>query len=370
MKRVKIIYFLLAILCTFNISCRTVEAAEPHIEESIEEDQEKTVFKLSVKETFEGKAEPAQTYDYQGHTYKLEHADVEYVYDRRQTGETAEFTEYISLPENDTTLIPKEKTDGDIIYVLDESSLQLQITAYGDSEGTRIKEYSVEVPGLPDNDMKRLEKEIQKDGINYVLVDVEYTVTSSDENGIPTEYKALCKYEGAETYSVSIPIQWQTPARYVGYVTEKYVKNTVITATYSYTEEKEQILEQDIEQVKEEKTQGKGIRFKAIAAGTAGGILIVVAGYLICFTVPIYAAMIGRTGYKYVGRVRLKKKKDHYGAKVSSFITERAETNKYKIKIPGRILHNSEKEILEIECPDGSVLRPKLEKEVDFTILD
>lgn len=320
-----------------------------------------------IEETIEGEAEPEQTYEQDGRIYNLESSDVEYIYDRRPTGETIEITEMVSLPTEDVTLIPKEKTDGNIVYVLDESSLNLQVAEYGESEGTRQREYWVEIPDLPDNDMQHIETEMDKDGIHYVLTDVDYTVTDYDENGIPTRYTAKCKYEGAEPYTVSIPVRWQTPARYVGQEMEKYIRQTKIRATYSYFENAE--LPEPVLKT-EEKTENlleKKFPVTAIAVGTAGGVIIAVLGYFFVFTVPVYAVTAAGY-YKRVGRAKVRHRKNHYAARISGYVCERAETNDYKIKIPKRVLRRSDLEIFEINCPDGAILQPKLQQEVKFRI--
>lgn len=216
---------LVAVFIILGIS-KGVCAAQPSFH------AEKEGNRLMIEETRTGKAEPADTYEYQGQVYELESAETEFIYEKRPTGEEREFTEWISLPADDVTLIPGEKKKGEIVYILDESSLRLQAAEYRESEGTRKREYYTEITGLPDNDRKRLQTEIEEDGIQYVLADARYIVSEYDEDGLPLQYTALCRYEGAESFTVSVPVRWQTPARYTGYAVEEYVSKTIIKASY------------------------------------------------------------------------------------------------------------------------------------------
>lgn len=221
----------LAVMLTVLCVSGSVYAAHPFFH------TEKDGDRLMIEETRTGEAEAAKTYEYEGRIYELESAETEFIYEKRPTGEEIEFTEWISLPADDVTLIPKEKKRGDIVYTLDESSLKLQAVEYGESEGTRCKEYHTEITGLPDNDRKHLQRELEKDGIHYILTDARYVVSEYDEDGLPLQYTALCRYEGAEAFTVPIPARWQTPARYTGHVLEEYVSKTVIRAEYLCKEE-------------------------------------------------------------------------------------------------------------------------------------
>jgi len=216
----------LAVMLTVLCVSGSVYAAHPFFH------AEKDGDRLMIEETRTGEAEAAKTYEYEGRIYELESAETEFIYEKRPTGEEIEFTEWISLPADDVTLIPKEKKRGDIVYTLDESSLKLQAAEYGESEGTRCKEYHTEITGLPDNDRKHLQRELEKNGIRYILTDARYVVSEYDEDGLPLQYTALCRYEGAEAFTVPIPARWQTPARYIGHALEEYVSKTVIRAEY------------------------------------------------------------------------------------------------------------------------------------------
>ena len=138
------------------------------------------------------------------------------------------------------------------------------------------------------------------------------------------------------------------------------------------SEETEQEAEPEITSIQEEETPLGAPRtpLALILTGAVVGILLAVAvGYLYLYTAPVYGALYSG-GYKRIGRARLKRRGDRYEAALSERLTEKAETENYKIKISGYIQNRSGAGVLDIRCPDGSIITRKLKDEIVILVKD
>lgn len=365
-----------------------VLAAEYHVTQK--EAEEGQVYSLTYSQTYDGMVEDgdlARELEYDGKTYHLTSAEIEYGYGSYvQSNPEDSKTETILLNGNDITQIPKYKREGNMVYVLDESSIMIQVTGYTEDEGADVIRDTRIIEKLPDNDLNRIPMQIEKDGITCDLLYVTYNVTGTDKNGIANEYKAECFYGGLDEYTESFESSWQAVANYKGYSANRYIKASTVNYEYQYIEptieeepEEEELtaIEEPVpdepEDIPEPKPVQKLSKIIVAATGATAGIFLACVWYVFALTAPIYA-MTTMGVYKRIGRIRIKNKIRHdygtidYEARLTEFLAEKAEVPSYKIKVPERIRKRSTKGVLLIKCPNGDVISPKLQSEVTFTL--
>lgn len=293
------------------------------------------------------------------------------------------------------TQIPKYIVEDGVPYVLDESSIVVEVTDRSSSEGADVVTTSRKVENLPDNDLERIEKTITHDGIVCDLLYVMYEVTKEDEDLIPVEYSALCEYGGLDTYSKSYPSAWQATFWYDAYEVTKDLK-VLVEQKYEHTEG----TSEDMVKIIRGKDNGKDkdteeslpkpevrrFELKKIKPGEkeeekstmdyfvplAGGILGVglVLPFIIWFsilTAPLFALKKGKK-YRYIGQVRLKETESGYVAYLTERLVNKADLPVFKIKVPERVRRNSKEKILKVCCPEGKWITLVCGKEVGFTL--
>lgn len=339
-------------------------------------------------------------------------------------------TKTLILPAGEITSIPRYETDGNILYILDEDSLRLRTVSTGFAEGADMVTVTKIISGLPDNDLERIPMTEKQGEISCDLLSVSYKITEESKEGMPLKYEALCWYGGLSRYEEVYDAAWEASMTYTGHPIESGIQSTAVEYIYEYrdrpgaaengsgesertiggrrkedsaetnetpetedTEETELIGEETVpmaageeQELGQEPGQGRpeykniddedtplGSPGRAAAIAAAGipaaGLLAALLWYLHYFTAPIYAAMYSG-GYKRIGRIRLKRCKDHYAAVLTEYLTERAETGNYKIKISQYIQNRSRIGILDIQCPDGRTITRKLKDVVLFTVTD
>lgn len=370
-KMKKIQCGILICLCLCIVSSVQVQAYDIQIQET----DSGNIYTLTYEETVQGQVrdeELQETLEVDGQEYHLVSADITYQYKNyNESIRMGTISNTISISSNDTAQIPRYRLDGDTLYILDEQSIQLHPVGSSDETGADVVQIEKIYEGLPDNDMVRLPITVTQDNTTYSLQTVDYEATSYDTYGLPSTYRAVCTYAGLQTYNVSQTSAWEAVVSYQGYRTGEYIQSSYIQYVYEYVdakEEEEVPPEPEITITPEIPSEKKGNHGKVIAAAATGGAFIAVIGYVFLLTAPVYGALASGKGYKYIGRVRIKRKKDHYAAAMNNFLIEKAEVDNYKIKPPKRILKRSEIGVLEIKCPDGSTLYPNLQQEVTFTI--
>ena len=175
---------------------QTAYAAEYQITQ--EESDQGIIYELTYSETISGEVtedDLVQELEYDGLVYRLTGADIEYHYGAY--GERLperDMTETIPLSSDSTAQIPKYRNEGNTAYILDESSISVQVTGYTDETGAEPVETTVTLEDLPDNDLSRIPLTTEYDGLTCDLLYVTYTVTGTDDNGTPTSYRADCRY--------------------------------------------------------------------------------------------------------------------------------------------------------------------------------
>lgn len=347
-----------------------------------EDTEQGTVYELIYSETLSGEVteeDLAQELEYDGKLYHLTGADIEYHYgsygDRLPE---KDLTETIPLSSESTAQIPKYRTEGAMAYILDESSISVQVTGYTDETGTEPVETTVTLEDLPDNDLSRIPLTTEYDGLTCDLLYVTYTVTGTDENGTPDEYKADCRYGALKEYTESFPSSWQATVHYAAYEGEAFIRSSTINYQYEYIEipevqeeepevqEEEPVMEEEpVSEEPVEEPRTFPVVPVVVASGT--GVVLALVLYFLFLTAPIYA-LTAEGKYHFIGRIRMKHRKDCYEAKLTESLTDRAEVQSYKIKVPKKVQKQSTTGILRVKCPDGNVLTPKLREETTFTI--
>ncbi len=350
-----------------------VQAASYDIQES-ETDTER-VYTLSFEETKKGKIDEKdipEIYEYDGKEYHLVSADIEYSYVKKEDSTAiGKVTERYLIKPNEVKNIPKYVTVGNILYVLDECSVSIKPVETKETEGADVVTMTKSADDLPDNDLKRIPFSVEEGGISYKLLYVTYDVTDKDEYGIPTEYSAACHYAGLDTYKVSSDTAWEVAAGYTGYRSKEYVKNSEISYVYEFREELEpEIPEEKQEEpvliVSDEPKETKA-NILPIAAGAAGGVFLIVLAGVFFLTVPVYA-VLGTGEYKFIGRMRLRHRKDQYEGIFREGLSEKGEFGNFMIKIPERIRKRSSVEMVEIKCPDGRTIRKRMQEQILFSV--
>ncbi|MCI9383551.1 MAG: hypothetical protein HFI24_05015 [Lachnospiraceae bacterium] len=343
-------------------------------------------------------------------------------------------TKTVILPAGGVTAIPRYEVDGNVLYVLDEDSLSLRTVRTDSAEGAELVTVTKVIGGLPDNDLERIPMTEMEGDVSCELLYVSYKVTEESGEGMPLKYEALCWYGGLSKYKVDYDAAWEAVMTYTGHPIESSIQSPVVEYLYEYrnppvvngtgggeavrnvlpgqgtalaegeggqmeetgTEGTERVEDETVPMAAEDETgrepeeepEGEqdfgqfdiedeavplGLPGGAFAAGAAvvavAGLLAAVLWYVFFHTAPIYTALYSG-GYKRIGRIRLKYRKDHYVAVLSEFLTERAEIGKYKIKMSGYFRKRSRVGILDIECPDGRMITRKLKDVVLFSVIE
>lgn len=293
------------------------------------------------------------------------------------------------------TQIPKYIVENGTPYVLDESSIVVEVTGRSSSEGADVVTTSRKVENLPDNDLERIEKTITHNGTVCDLLYVMYEVTQEDEDRIPVAYSALCEYGGLDTYSKSYPSAWQATFWYDAYETVEGLE-VVTEQRYEHTEKATgdavKIVrgeESDKNKDKEEplpKPEEKRFELKKIKPGekeeeksTVDFLVLLVGGilgaglilpFIIWFsilTAPVFALKRGER-YRYIGQARMKKTESAYAAYMTEALVNRADIPVFKIKVPERVRKKVREGALQVRCPNGRWITLICGKEVGFTL--
>lgn len=307
----------------------------------------------------------------------------------------------IPLDSKETAQIPRYIVEEDAIYMLDESSIVVDETERGSTEGADVVKFSRKVEDLSDNDLERIEKTMVREGINYELLQVVYEVVKVDEYGIPISYSADCEYGGLKKFGISYPIAWQLTAWYdfsgmVGdgnTVTEleeyEFIsvpakgKTNKVEGTVSGGNGEANQIREDVEPVPEPAVKKLLIkpasgdrrkeRIKAedvippLAVTAGAGILLPLILWFGVVTAPLYA-LKEKKRYRYIGRIRLKKEDGMYTAYLTRRLAARAEIPVFMIKLSRKARKKSKAGMLQIHCPDKKRILLTVGKEVKFTV--
>lgn len=304
------------------------------------------------------------------------------------------------LTSGETRQIPGYIVEENTIYVLDESSIVVEETGRGSSEGADVVTFSEKVENLPDNDLERIEKEAVRQGISCELLSVLYEVAKEDQNGIPICYDAVCEYGGLKKYGVSYPTAWQMTAWYDFWGAADQETAVAVREEYEQThvpaEKKTARVEgtkrapaggQEAVQGREEplperaakkfrigpgpeedgrarnKIADTALPLAAAGAGTALPFII----WFSIVTAPLFARK--ETGkYRCIGRIRLKKEDGVYTAHLTKRLFAKAEIPVFLIRLPGRVRRRTKAGMLQVHCPDGKRILLTAGKEVHFTV--
>lgn len=293
------------------------------------------------------------------------------------------------------TQIPKYIVEDGTPYVLDESSIVVEVTGRSSSEGADVVTTSRKVENLPDNDLERIEKTITYNGTACDLLYVMYEVTKEDEDRIPVEYSALCEYGGLDTYSRSYPSAWQATFWYDAYETVEGLE-VVTEQRYGYTEKaagdtvkivrgeesdknkdneeslpKPEVKRYELKKIKpgEKEEEKSAVDFLVpLAGGILGaGLIFPFIIWFSILTAPVFALKKGER-YRYIGQARLKKTESTYAAYMTEALINRADIPVFKIKVPERVRKRVREGALQVCCPNGKRITLICGKEVGFTL--
>lgn len=307
-------------------------------------------------------------------------------------------TKKILLDSESVAQIPRYIREGGLTYMLDESSIEVEEIGRSSMEGARVVTKTWKVENLPDNDLERIEKTKKEDGRSWELLCVIYEVTKEDEDGIPTEYSALCEYGGLEKFGGSYPSKWQAVCRYNLYsilelpeLPAEYEEYTYVNTLREKTtaekvygdkhdgekaEEEEPLPEPEVKKYalkrispgakeKEEKYPDFPIVLAAIIVGAGLALPFIVWVFL--RTAPIFARK-EKKGYRRIGRIRLRKEEESLTAYLTERLVARADLPVFKIKLRKGIREKTEAGVLQICCPDGRRITLIAGREVRFTL--
>lgn len=356
----RFVFLGIALILLFGM---TAGAASYNVQET--ETGEKKNITLTYEETKEGKVEEediAKTLEYDGKEYRLISADIEYTFEESECTPVDTITRRIALSSDEIANIPRYIKSGDIMYVLNEGSVDIRATEFDTTQGADAVTLSKTITDLPDNDLERIPMTVKKNGIEYELLHVDYTVNDIDEQGVPTGYTAVCRYGALKNYDVSYEAGWEAIVTYTGYKAE-YISFSTIQYVYESVEPIEEI---QIDIPRETEEPEKHTNIAAAAASTAGGILFVALAGIFFLTVPVYA-VLGNGDYQYIGRMRLKKRKQQYEGTLKKSFLEKAESGDFMVKIPKRVQKRSNMGVFNIKCPDGTVLRKAMQDKIFFS---
>lgn len=306
----------------------------------------------------------------------------------------------IPLESGETAQVPRYIVEGKATYVLDESSIVVEETGRGSSEGADVVTFSREVEGLPDNDLTRIEKTMLYEGITCELLSVIYEVAKEDENGIPVRYSAVCEYGGLKKYSTSYPTAWQMTVWYdfceeVGETDEvtELVEYEYIYVPAERASEDGGSREREIGKPRTEKNEDpfsepekNKIQIRPIvgreekerkkiidipmplaAAAVGAGLTLPFIIWFSIATAPIFALKKERK-YRYIGQVRLKREEGRYTAYLTKRLLGRAGLPVFQIKLPGKVWKKAKMSVFQVHCPDGRKITLTAGKSVCFTV--
>lgn len=370
------------LIMTAMILCMAVTAhlsvlAAPSYRLNDEDTEEGVLHTLTFAQRYDGRiteSDLSTEMEYEGIVYELYEVEFSYQYGSYAQEKDGDIRiETYALPNGETAEIPKYIDDGDTVYVLNEESIVVTPTEYGQASGADAVYTTVEMQDLPDNDMDRIPVTVKKDGHEWELLYVDYTPASYDAYGAPSEYNAVCTYGRLSDYSVTHETAWEATVQYQGYQASNYVTATDAVITYAYLEaaeeEPEVIQETPIEtevpatepDVILEEPEKPGIP-TAVVIGTtaaAGGGIFILALYFF-LTVPLYA-MTAKGKYRRIGRIRLQKDKEYYAANISEQAVRKAQVPSFMIRVPGKV-----KRVMKINSQDGTNLVPVINHKVTF----
>lgn len=304
----------------------------------------------------------------------------------------------IPLNAETVTQIPKYIAEGEILYVLDETAITIEVTGYGSSEGADVVTTKRTVKDLSDNDLARIEKNINHGGISCKLLCVSYTVTGWDERGVPDRYTAVCEYGGLKKYSNSYAAEWTAAVRYDAYERKKLPEKEDIVYEYQYSDfwkeaapgmpEEEGLKNQ--EDVEEEKIpdepENKLMVRKTPYQDEKGAIwkylflpagIILLLGALCAMLYVLYAiladsvflfSMTRKGKYRYIGHIRLKEMDGNGLVSLTERMLAKAEILSFKMKIPEKVLRKIGTGMIMVQCPDGKAAVMILDREVSFDL--
>ncbi len=302
-------------------------------------------------------------------------------------------TKTLRLPAGQVTRIPRYEDAGEILYVLDESSIHIRVTGTKEAEGADVYTLTKTLTDLPDNDLERIPMTVSHQGNTCDLLYVIYTVTSWDAYELPETYEAVCCYGWLEKYWVSYDSEWEATLTYLGYPIGGRLTSTLAEYFYDYEELREHVLSKPQEPGKLRKIGGERVPGKkelyreeireeeiplgtpghlkapaiaAVAAAAAGTFLFLPVFF--CFlTVPLYEAL-HTGGYRWLGQVRIRRGEDCYEALLTEALVRKAKTSHFMIRISGYLQKHSPGGVLEIRCPSGIVITRRLKREVLFRL--
>lgn len=281
-------------------------------------------------------------------------------------------TRTIQLPAGQVTLIPRYEDAGEILYVLDESSIRIRATGTKEAEGADVCTFTKILTDLPDNDLERIPMTASHEGNSCDLLYVIYTVTAWDAYELPEIYQAVCCYGWLEKYWISYDSQWEADMTYLGYPVGGRITSTLVEYLYDYEELRESVLSrpQDPEKLRkmggnipsrkkelrreeigEEETPLGGLGYMKtpviIAAMAVSATAFVFLPVFFCLlTVPLYEVLY--TGnYRRLGRVRLRRGEDGYEAFLTEALMKKARTPNFMIRIPEYLQRQSPSGFLE-----------------------
>ncbi len=316
-------------------------------------------------------------------------------------------TKIIPLTSNETAQVPRYIVENGVAYVLDESSIVVEVTGNGSAEGADVVTFSKKVNDLSDNDLAGIEKETIIEGISCELLSAAYKVEEEDENGIPIRYIAVCEYGGLKKYSTSYPTAWRMTARYDLFETpqevvtvemqEEYESGDTVERRMSGEAENEETENGEAEnwevetgeeekalytnagdssfRIKPASEEEEDMRRKVVdglllplAAATAGvSVTVPFIVWVSMLTAPLFG-MKKEGEYHYIGRIRLKGENKMYAAYLTKRLLARAGIPVFYMKVPKRVWKNSKTGIVQIHCPGGKTAMATIGKAVHFTV--
>ena len=280
-------------------------------------------------------------------TYELIHVDYEENYG--EEGHRVTLTEQSVLSSEDTSQIPTRLERDGIIYYLVEDSISVDVSRTETREGITIEEKYVTY-SVPDNDIDRLQRQITNEaGEVLELISVDYVVTQSTADGVPTEYAANCRYAANVAYTEEIPVEWTATATYSGTRTEEVLEKVTATAQYSLIPVEEQ-----------------PFPYKGIAAAATGVILI--GAFFIFFLFrrrtdfKIYYQEYGSGKQILLGRTKAVKRENVWYVQIPQKITKSVDIN-FLILKPSNYLFKQAPKPVKVVSEKGFIFM-KLEKEM------
>lgn len=302
-------------------------------------------------------------------------------------------TKVIPLSDGEVRQVPRYIAEAGAVYQLDESTITVEETGKGSSEGADVVTFLEKVEQLPDNDLERIEKQRAFEGISCELLSVVYEVAEEDVNGIPISYTAACEYGGLKKYSTSYPNAWQMRVQYNLYTEPVEESSVTDWEDYEYrllpteemtgelegedfeASETDDDIQPEIKKIRigptpksgQERTKESRIRNIALPLAAGAGITIPFIIWIAILTAPIFSRKNGER-YRYIGRIRLKKTDGVYTAYLTKRLLARAELPVFRIKLPRRMWRNGKGGIFYVHCPEGKRIAVMTGKTAHFTV--